>query len=215
MSDDRDLAAGDFSSWLLEIRDAIREQRDSDVPCNGCTACCRSSQFVHIGPDEIDTLAHIPAELLFPAPGRPRGHVVLGYDERGHCPMLIDDQCSIYEHRPNACRTYDCRIFAAAGIDAGADKVEITRRTRRWQFSFSTPTMTGPRRRAQVRAAASFLDCARGLLRDAGIPANQTQVAALAVEIHDLFLVRDEQTGRSTIVDPDPSVVRAALAERR
>ena len=39
---------------------------ESDVPCNGCTACCRSSQFVHVGPDEADTLAHIPAELLFP-----------------------------------------------------------------------------------------------------------------------------------------------------
>ena len=138
MSDDRDLAAGDFSSWMVEIRAAIRDERDSDVPCNGCTACCRSSQFVHIGPDEVDTLARIPAELLFPAPGRPRGHVVLGYDERGHCPMLIDDQCSIYEHRPNACRTYDCRVFAAAGLDAGTDKVEITRRARRWQFSFST-----------------------------------------------------------------------------
>lgn len=213
MSDARDLAAGDFSSWLREIRGAIREQRESDVPCNGCTACCRSSQFVPIGPDERDTLAHIPAELLFPAPGRPRGHAVLGYDERGHCPMLIDDKCSIYEHRPNACRTYDCRIFAAAGIDADADKVEITRRTRRWQFGFSTDD--DRTRHVAVRAAASYLDGHRGLLRDAGLSPNQTQLAALAVEIHDVFLVRDDETGHLTVVGPELRAVEAALSKRR
>jgi Fe-S-cluster containining protein len=213
VSDDHDLPAGDFSAWVLEIRAAIRDGRGSDVPCNSCTACCRSSQFVHIGPDEIDTLSRIPAELLFPAPGRPPGHVVLGYDERGHCPMLLDDQCSIYEHRPNACRTYDCRIFGATGTDAGAEKVEITRRARRWQFSFSTPD--APTERDAVRACASFLDAHPELLREAGFPANETQLAILAVEIHDLFLVRDEQTGRSSVVDPEPSVVRVALAEHR
>src|SRR6476619_7139445 len=145
---------------------ALRGEQASDVPCDGCTACCTSSQFVHVSPDETDTLAHIPAELKFPAPGRPRGHVVLGYDERGHCPMLVDDACSIYEHRPNACRTYDCRVFAAAGIDAGADKVEITRRTRRWQFSFSDDEART--RRDAVRAAAAFLGAHPDLLRDAG-----------------------------------------------
>ena len=110
-----------FSAGLVEMR----QGRDpagsggSDVPCGTCTACCTSSQFVHIEPDERDALAHIPAELLFPAPGRPRGHVLLGYDERGHCPMLVDGACSIYAHRPRTCRTYDCRVFAAAGVDPG------------------------------------------------------------------------------------------------
>ena len=43
-------------------------------PCRAvtCTACCTSSQFVHIEPDETDTLAHIPAALRFPAPGTAR-----------------------------------------------------------------------------------------------------------------------------------------------
>jgi Fe-S-cluster containining protein len=213
VSDDHDLAAGDFLSWMVEIRAAIRQGRASDVPCNGCTACCTSSQFVHIGPDEVETLSHIPAELLFPAPGRPAGHVVLGYDERGHCPMLIDGNCSIYEHRPNACRTYDCRIFGATGTDAGAEKVEITRRARRWRFNLSTPEARTER--DAVRACALFLDAHPDLLRDAGIPTNETQLAVLAIDIHDLFLARDEDTGQSTVVEPAPSVVRAALAARR
>jgi Fe-S-cluster containining protein len=128
--------AGQFSTWLADMRAALRGQRDSDVPCDGCTACCRSSQFVHIGPDEVDTLAHIPAALLFPAPGLAEGNVVLGHDENGHCPMLIDDKCSIYEHRPWTCRTYDCRIFAATGVGVDEDKPAIAHRVALWRFDF-------------------------------------------------------------------------------
>ncbi len=80
---------------MAGLQGAIRGERGSEVPCGSCTACCTSSQFVHIGPDETDTLARIPAALLFPAPRQPPGHVLLGYDERGHCPMLVDGRCSI------------------------------------------------------------------------------------------------------------------------
>ena len=102
-----------FSEWLDQF-DATSE---AQVPCGACTACCTSSQFVHIEPDETETLAHVPAALRFPAPGLPKGHVVLPYDERGHCPMLVDGACSIYEHRPRTCRTYDCRVFAVTGVE--------------------------------------------------------------------------------------------------
>ena len=30
--------------------------------------------------------------------------------------------CSIYDHRPRTCRTFDCRVFAAAGVAVDADK---------------------------------------------------------------------------------------------
>ncbi|HEX2381513.1 MAG TPA: YkgJ family cysteine cluster protein [Acidimicrobiales bacterium] len=140
MNEDAPLPAGKFSVWLDGMQAALRGEGDADVPCNGCTACCTSSQFVHIMTDETDTLAHIPAKLVFRAPGLPLGNVVLGHDDNGHCPMLIDGGCSIYEHRPRACRTYDCRIFAATGIDVDHDdetKVEIARRVRRWRFDLS------------------------------------------------------------------------------
>ena len=103
------------------------------VPCGACTACCTSSQFVHIEPDETETLAHVPAALRFPAPGLPKGHVVLGYDERGHCPMLVDGACSIYEHRPRTCRTYDCRVFAVTGVEPEGQPA-IAARVREWRF---------------------------------------------------------------------------------
>ena len=170
-ADDAPLAAGGFAAWLDGMQRALRGEADSDVPCDGCTACCTSSQFVHIGPEETDTLARIPAALRFPAPGLPTGHVVLGYDERGHCPMLVDGACSIYEHRPRTCRTYDCRVFAAAGIDA--DKPAIAERARRWRFEVTTEDDRVLLE--AVRAAASF-----ATERDA------TRRAVRAVEQHKL-----------------------------
>jgi Fe-S-cluster containining protein len=153
-----DVDAGEFSSWLAGMRAALRGQRDASVPCDSCTACCTSSLFIHIEPDEVDTLAHIPPALLFPAPRRPAGHVVLGYDERGHCPMLVDGTCSIYDHRPRTCRTYDCRIFAATGLDAtdGDDRrARIAQRVQRWRFSQPTPR-DAAERRAVVDAAVTI-----------------------------------------------------------
>ncbi|HEX3542140.1 MAG TPA: YkgJ family cysteine cluster protein, partial [Acidimicrobiales bacterium] len=124
--------AGEFSPWLAQVRGAIAGAHGVAVPCGSCTACCTSSQFIAIGPDEEATLARIPADVRFPAPRRP-GHFVLGYDERGHCPMLVDGKCSIYEDRPRACRTYDCRVFAAAGVELDN---AIGDQARRWRFRF-------------------------------------------------------------------------------
>ena len=176
---DGDLPAGDFTSWLTAMQAALRGVADAAVPCGGCTACCTSSQFVPIGADETDTLAHIPAELLFPAPRLPKGNVLLGYDERGHCPMLAPDgRCSIYEHRPRTCRTYDCRIFAATGLDVGADdptKDPIAERVRQWRFTF--PTDDDHRRHAAVHTAVRTVRAT-----------SVTRLAVTAIEQHEEFL---------------------------
>ncbi len=129
------IPAGDFTTWLGMIGPAITNGATSDVPCGTCTGCCTSAQFIHIDADEADALAHIPRELVFAAPGRPTGTLLLGYDDNGHCPMLVGGACSIYEHRPRTCRAYDCRVFAATGIDS--DKPAIAATARRWRFSFS------------------------------------------------------------------------------
>jgi hypothetical protein len=193
-----DLAAGPFAIWVQTMQRALRGEVEADVPCNGCTACCRSSQFVHIDPDETDTLAHIPVELRFPAPGLPRGHVVLGYDERGHCPMLRHDGCSIYEHRPRACRTYDCRVFAATGVEPDAGKPDIVDRVRRWRFTY--PGADDEARQRAVLAARAFLDAHPELARS-----HPNVRATLALELHELFLHGD--------VDVD--AVRAAIDDAR
>ena len=82
------LPAGSFSSWLHDTRAGLSGGSGSVVPCGDCNACCRSSYFIHVGPDEALSRAAIPAEILFDAPGRPKGTVLMSYDEHGRCPML-------------------------------------------------------------------------------------------------------------------------------
>ncbi|MGI8685808.1 MAG: YkgJ family cysteine cluster protein [Acidimicrobiales bacterium] len=212
MSTDAPLAAGGFSAWLAGMDRALRGDADSDVPCGSCTACCTSSQFVHIGPDEADTLAHIPAQLLFPAPRLPEGHVLLGYDELGHCPMLIGGACSIYEHRPRTCRTYDCRVFPAAGVEP-EEQPDIAGRTRRWQFDFADPA--DEIEHEAVRAAVRFV-AERGDLLPAGTaPTSAVQRAVLAIELHGAFLRRDGASGAMAVVEPEPEAIKAVFGSRR
>lgn len=73
--------------------------------------------FIHIKPEEAEAIQRIPRALLFPAPGRPKGHLLMGYDGEGRCPMLAGDECSIYEHRPQTCRDYEAS--AAEDLRAG------------------------------------------------------------------------------------------------
>ncbi len=202
-TDEGDLPAGDFAAWLTEVQGAIRGEHPAEVPCGDCTACCTSSQFVHIEPDETDAVAHIPAELLFPAPRLPRGHLLMGYDERGHCPMLVAGACSIYQHRPRTCRTYDCRVFPAAGLNVGDDKPTIGLRARRWRFSF--PSDADVARQREVTAAGAFL-AEHGEQLGAAGPPTTTQLAVAAVELHGMF-------GGGAV--PEPSDVAVELRRRQ
>jgi uncharacterized protein len=205
MTPEPSLDAGEFSTWLAGIEEALRGDHGSDVPCGTCTACCTSSQFIHIAPDETDALAHIPRELTFAAPRLPRGHVLMGYNEHGHCPMLIDNACSIYEHRPRTCRTYDCRVFPAAGLDVDDEtKSDIERQVKRWRFRHASANDEA--RHQAVRAAAAFL---RDKAADIA-PVTNTQRAVLSVELHKLFLDRVGQLSK-----PDAQTVRVEITRRR
>lgn len=177
------LDAGEFGAWLDEVRAAIAGDGETDVSCGTCVGCCSSSQFVLIAPDETDALAHIPKALLFPAPRLPRGNVLMGYDEHGRCPMLRADGCSIYEHRPRTCRTYDCRVFPAAGVlpDDDPTKALISATAARWQFRYADDDALQLHR--AVEAAAAFV---KAHAADLDVHTT-TQVAVAAVRTHQLF----------------------------
>ena len=203
--DARDLPAGDFGAWLARMRAALRHEADADVPCGECCACCSTAHFVHIGPEETQTLARVPPELVFPAPGQPAGHVLLGYDERGRCPLLDEGgRCTIYEQRPRTCRTYDCRVFAAAGI--AADRDAISARARRWRFACPAPADADEL--AAVRAAARFVREHAAAFPGAAVPDDPAQLAVLAVRVADIFL-----PGGAGAQDGDPAAVAAAVVD--
>jgi hypothetical protein len=200
-----DLAAGAFSAWADGARAAQFGPADATVPCDGCTACCRSSFFVHIGPDETAALRRIPPALLVRAPGLPDGYKVLGYDERGHCPMLVDDRCSIYEDRPQTCRKFDCRLLSAAGLEPdGPGQGALAEHVHRWRFDVDAPHDRAAR--DAVRAAVAFLDTHPECFEPGRNPVNAVQRSVTALAVHDLFLDGDDR-----VVEPDVATVHAAL----
>ncbi|MFC1627918.1 YkgJ family cysteine cluster protein [Gemmatimonadota bacterium] len=204
------LPAGSFAPWLCSILRALTEETGVDVPCGECTACCRSSQFIHVRPEEVQALSRIPGELLFPAPGQPEGTLLLGFDEHGRCPMLIEEKCSIYKYRPLTCRNYDCRVFSAAGISAGEDEEgPINRQAQRWKFSYSTGSDRNLH--SAVLAAATFLIGRTERFPAGVVPTNSTQLALLAIKVHDIFLKHIEQCSGTEHTPPDSEIAAAVI----
>jgi hypothetical protein len=206
----KDLPAGDFSAWLRHARSALSTGAGTEVECGACTACCDSSYFIHIGPEETEALDRIEKGLLAAAPGLPEGHVVMGYDKNGVCPMLIDGRCSIYAHRPQTCRAYDCRVLAAAGITAGGgDKTRITQRAKRWKFSY--PTGRDRDENAAVQAAARFIREHAECFPGGEIPSDPNQLAILAIKACEVFLAGDEGPAKNGHAASDAEVADAIV----
>lgn len=185
--------AGPFSAWLRRYLRVQSERGESaDVPCGECNACCRSSYFIHIHSDERDTLRRIPRTYLARAPRPHEQDSIMDHDGHGRCPMLAGDACSIYDHRPQTCRRYDCRAFAAAGIGLGSGpRTAINDRVWRWRFDY--PTEQDAQRHCAMRAAATFLQAHADLLPAPLRPTDPGQLARAAARVHDLFLETDAQ----------------------
>lgn len=195
--------AGEFSSWLAQIRNG----GEIDVPCGDCNACCRASYFIQIQPQEQQALAHIPVVLRVPAPGQANGTFAMGFNEKGCCPMLHNEACSIYESRPQTCRDYDCRIFAACGITAGGEeKLEVNAQVARWRFEY--PTATALQEQHALSAAMQFLQTKAELFATGTLPENPTQLALLAIGAYHLFL--DQGVG-----EQDLAAAISKIIERR
>ena len=156
------------------------------VPCGTCRACCHSSYFIHIRPDERNTLKQIPKKLLFPAPFRPEGHLVMGYDSKGRCPMLSGSRCSIYKDRPATCRIFDCRVLAASGLAKyGSESNAIFQQAGRWQFL--CPSKRDQQLLSAVQAAAIFLKRHPDCIPSGLIHCDDIQYAINAIKVYDVF----------------------------
>jgi Fe-S-cluster containining protein len=180
------LPAGNFSEWLRDMRAALASRGGMDVACGDCRGCCVSSYYVKVRADETAALARIGAENLDPGPAGDAGSRLMGYQANGHCLMLRDGNCSIYSDRPETCRSYDCRVFAAAGMNAGPDKPAINQRVARWAFEY--PTRRDRDEQRAVTAAASYLRQHPVRLPGGRVPSRPSEVAVLAVKAYAVFL---------------------------
>lgn len=122
--------------------------------------------------------------------------------------MFVDGECSIYDDRPQTCRDYDCRIFAATGIEL-TDKPLVVEQTRRWDFDASDELARVQQQ--ALRACAEFLRIQAHNLPPGSVPTNPTHLAMLAISVHELFIERESGAQRCGV--PDIDVVADALTE--
>ena len=182
---DTEITAGKFSSWLRRILESLETGEGMDVECGDCRACCTSSLFIRIEPDETDALSSIPGELLFPAPLFPKGNMVMGYDEKGHCPMFRDNACSVYRDRPRICRKYDCRILAATGFREDDARKLINMQADRWRFDIEDEE--DRESLEAVNRAARFISDNEKDFPSGFVSHNPVQRAVLAIRAYGMF----------------------------
>ena len=94
----------------------------TDTLCTRCGLCCDGSLFADVelaGSDEASMLEVMGLEIE-------------EEDERGvllqPCRALKGTRCSIYPHRPDCCRTFECRLLqkvkrGAVGVDRAKEKI--------------------------------------------------------------------------------------------
>lgn len=186
--------AGSFGVWLRAVREALRSNRGMDVPCGDCVGCCTSGYSILLRPHDV-ALDVVPVRFQSSVPGLYYPHMQMKPDDNGHCPMFsahgCGGTCSIYTQRPQTCLDYDCRIFTAAGIEAG-DRPVINQRVRAWRFIYESHA----EREAEtaIRAAASFVTTHAALFPAGWAPNNPSGLAVLAVKVYELFLPPGPQT---------------------
>lgn len=173
-----------FGAWLEATLATLRDDVPADVPCGACNACCRTFHQIHIRPGEKRARKRLPKEHLSVARGLPPGYLLLGYTEAGACPVLVEGLCTIYEDRPLVCRTYDCRLYAATGVEP--DRAEIAEKVRRWSFSYPAPK--DRERQEAVLAAVRFIRETPACLPGEAARRQAIRLATLAVVTHELFL---------------------------
>jgi uncharacterized protein len=180
------------------MRRALAGEGEMDVACGSCRGCCVSSLYVRVRGHESEAITRIGADNLQPGPA---GSHLLGYQPNGHCLMLRDGDCSIYQHRPETCRTYDCRVYAAAGMDAGDGKPVINERVARWRFTYGGGAAQAEQR--AVAAAAAFLRQHPVRFPGGHVPSRPSEIAVLAIKAYPAFLSppRDDAALRAALID--------------
>lgn len=181
------IAAGDFDIWLREIQESFGNNLGTSVPCGECRACCTSSYFIQIKPTDTQAILAIPRQVIWNAPGLPKGHGLMGYELNGHCPMLKNGNCSIYMNRPLACRDYDCRVFFAAGILVeGSSTSDVNKRISAWKFQYAGAASR--QRHQAIEDAARFIADNREAFPHGRAPTKASEIAILAIKVHPVFL---------------------------
>ena len=167
--------------WLEQF---LSDKRGEGVPCSDCSACCQSSLFILITPSDKEAKRAIPDQIMFKAPGLPDGYYLMGYDAQGRCPMFKDDQCSIYEARPDTCRRFDCRVLTATNAyQLPEAQFSIANKARHWSFR---PDSNAEKLK-KIQQAFIQIESLAEKDSEKLIPAYLISRAAMSVEFYELL----------------------------
>jgi len=180
--------AGSFSAWLVQAHEALRTNKGMDVPCGDCVGCCTSSYSILLRPHDA-ALDSVPAQYLSTVSGLSYPHAKMDPLPNGHCPMFKEGKCSIYSVRPQTCLDYDCRIFAAAGMDAGAIRPVINQRILQWQFSYESDAEL--KMHLAVKAASGFISAHTKAFPSHWNITSPSSIAVLSIKVYTLFMSDD------------------------
>ena len=87
----------------------MNPQVQVNVPCNGCTVCCKNELLI-LHPEMGDDVALFATmKVTNPVTGKPA--FALQHKPNGDCIYLGDSGCTIHGHAPAICREFDCRRF--------------------------------------------------------------------------------------------------------
>jgi Fe-S-cluster containining protein len=183
----REIDAGDFGEWKRQMTAMLRGTGGIAVPCGDCRGCCSAYWPVALRSSDAAAAVLIPSEWLMTPANAPPGVSYMSFRPDGTCPMLTAGNCQIYSHRPQTCRDFDCRIFAATGIQSAGDgRQQIDDRIGAWRFRFTSPADEATR--AAMQAAASFIQEAHRTHPSLPLPASPIAIAGLAFKAHQIFL---------------------------
>lgn len=199
-SNSAERAAGEFRRWLHSMREVLTTGRGIQVPCGTCRACCRSGYFIPVRAAEHSTMAVVPSRVLMPSLSASQtGDRLIAITPKGDCALFVRGNCSIYSNRPQACRDYDCRLFAATGLRTGHPAIDL--QIDGWRFCHDDADSL--RIQAAMQEVAGFILRYPQAFPGGRAPTRAPDVAVVAFKAHRIWLARDT-----------PTVSRAQLAER-
>lgn len=188
------------------MRAVLKSEQVADVPCNGCVGCCVSSYAIPLRPTDAAALAAVPDRYLrLPRDGR---LARMAHREDGTCPMLEAGRCTIYADRPQTCRDYDCRIYAATGLLPDGERPVIRERVLEWRFTFESQAEY--QQFSALQRAARFISEHAALLPPSIRPGSAAAVAVLAVKSWQLFAGEGVANEQGSAAADSSAVLQAA-----
>jgi Fe-S-cluster containining protein len=197
---------GDVEAYL----DRWGRNERPPVPCNGCPTCCYH-QHVDVYPDQErpEDLPHMSIEK------DEAGRSWLRKRPDGACIHLGDGGCAIYEHRPQSCRKYDCRIYSLFGVLDGMDG---DRYTPAWAFRQETlrsRILLTAHKLAGMLAAAELKREGKPLAADAVAMRAFTKVHAFVQAMEEMNQVPREKWLEKFGIDPATMTKETELQAQR